>query len=97
MKSNVWKEISSLPVGETTLASFGGHLLAIGGYNSGNPTNDVYRYDSHTNSWHVISQMKKKRSLCLAVTLSEDQLIVVGGSTGIGRGDTDSVEILEDK
>ena len=97
-RSNVWKEISSLPVTESTLASFGGHLLAIGGYDdSGNPTTDVYRYDSHTDSWHVISQMKNKRSQCLAVTLPEDQLIVVGGQTEMFRGYTDSVEILEDK
>ena len=98
--SNVWKEISSLPVTLSTLASFGGHLLAIGGrYDSGNTTTDVYRYDSHTDSWHVISQMKNKRSQCLAVILPEDRLIVVGGYigwTGIG-GQTDSVEILEDK
>ena len=95
-RSNVWKEISSLPVTGSTLASFGGHLLAIGGNDSGNSTTDVYKYDSHTDSWHVISQMKNKRSLCLAVTLPEDQLIVVGGWTGIGIR-TDSVEILEDK
>ena len=94
-RSNVWKEISSLPVTLSTLASFGGHLLAIGGHVSLNLTTDVYRYDSHTDSWHVISQMKNKRSQCLAVTLPEDQLIIVGGLTGIG--DTDSVEILEDK
>ena len=89
-RSNVWKEISSLPVTDATLASFGGHLLAIGGYDSGSPITDVYRYDSHTDSWHVISQMKNKRSYCLAVTLPQDRLIVVGGWT-------DSVEILEDK
>ena len=89
-RSNVWKEISSLPVTRSTLASFGGHLLAIGGNDSGNPTTDVYRYDSHTDSWHVISQMKNKRSQCLAVTLSEDRLIVVGGWTRIGIS-TDSV------
>ena len=48
---NVWKEISSLPVGESTLASFNGQLLAIGGRdNSGNSATNVYRYDSHTNS-----------------------------------------------
>ena len=96
-RSNVWKEISSLPVTGSTLALFGGHLLAIGGRddNSVNPTTDVYRYDSHTDSWHAISQMKNKRSHCLAVTLPEDQFIVVGGWTD--EGDTDSVEILEDK
>ena len=103
-RSNVWKEISSLPVTDSTLASFGGHLLAIGGEDdSENPTTDVYRYDSHTNSWHVISQMKNKRSRCLAVTLPEDQLIIVGGLICNTEGlihltiPTDSVEILEDK
>ena len=100
-RSNVWKEISSLPVTDSTLASFGGHLLAIGGDDSWNPTTDVYRYDSHTDSWHVINRMKNKRSQCLAVTLPEDQLIIVGGKehNRIFRGHTytDSVEILEDK
>ena len=95
-RSNVWTEISSLPVTASTLASFDGHLLAIGGDDdSRNPTTDVYRYDSHIHSWHVISKMKNKRLRCFAVTLSEDRLIVVGGRTR--RGDTDSVEILEVK
>ena len=94
---NVWKEISSLPVIQSTLASFNGQLLAIGGRDdSWNTTTNVYRYDSHTNSWNVISQMKNKRSWCLAVTLHEDHLIVVGGCTQQdGYNETDSVEILE--
>ena len=97
-RSNIWKEMSSLPVIDSTLASFDGHLLAIGGrYDSLKPTTDVYRYDSHTDSWHVIGQMKNKRSQCFVITLPENKLIVVGGWTKIYGGDTDSVEILEDK
>ena len=93
---NVWKQISSLPVARSTLASFNGQLLAIGGWDdSCNRTTNVYRCDSHTNSWNVISQMKNKRSNCLAVTLHEDHLIVVGGYTQSGYLTTDSVEILE--
>ena len=93
---NVWKQISSLPVARSTLASFNGQLLAIGGRDdSRNSTANVYRYDSHTNSWNVISQMKNKRSLCLAVTLHEDHLIVVGGYTQSAYLTTDSVQILE--
>ena len=94
-RQNVWKEVSSLPVVGSTLASFNGHLLAIGGtHKSWNHISDVYRYDPHTDSWNVISQMKIKRSYCLAVTLPEDHLIVVGGCTqGINK--TDSVEILQ--
>ena len=96
-KSSVWKEISSLPVTGSTLASLGGHLLAIGGWDdSRSPTTDVYRYDSQTDSWHVTSQMKNKRSRCLAVTLPEDRLIVVGGRVE-GYLTTDSVEMLEEK
>ena len=94
-RQNVWKEVSSLPVVRSTLASFNGPLLAIGGEDDAeNATSDVYRYDPHTDSWNVISQMKNKRSDCLAVTLPEDHLIVVGGYT---QGDklTDSVEILQ--
>ena len=94
-RQNVWKEVSSLPVGRSTLASFNGRLLAIGGGDhSWNPTSDVYRYDPHTDSWNVVSQMKIKRSFCLAVTLLEDHLIVVGGLTQ-GANKTDSVEILQ--
>ena len=75
----MWKEISSLPVASSTLATLGGHLLAIGRWGDSGDTTDVYRYDSQTDSWYVTSQMKNKRSLCLAVTLPEDRLIVVGG------------------
>ena len=90
-----FKEIHSLPVTYATLASFGGHLLAIGGCDdTGNTTNDIYRYDSHTDSWNVISQMKNKRSHCFAVTLPHDRLLVVGG-TGILGALTDSAEIWE--
>ena len=92
---SVWKEISSLPVKYSTLASFSGDLLAIGGRDdSGSPTTDVYRYDFHTNSWSVVSQTKNKRSSTLVVTLPGDRLIVVGGYSRI-YGYTDSVEILE--
>ena len=96
---NVWREISSLPATLSTLVSFSGDLLAIGGKDgSGNPTSDVHRYDSHTDSWNVVSQMKKKRSQCFAVTLPGDRIIVVGGSSIVVRLDffgTDTVEILE--
>ena len=93
-RSKVWKEISSLPVSDPTLTSFSGHLLAIDGRDSsGKPTPDVYRYNSHTDSWHVISQMKNKRAKCFAVTLPKNRIIVVGGT--FSRA-INSVEILED-
>ena len=96
---NVWKKVSSLPVTWSTLVSFGGHLLAVGGDTDGDkPTSTVYRYDSHADSWTVASQMKKKRYYCLAAALGEDSLVVVGGwSPKLLRSDiqqTNSVELL---
>ena len=90
---NVWREMHSLPVVRTTLVSFCGHLLAIGGRDdSGKQTTDVYRYDSHADSWIVVSHMKRERSRCLAVSVSDDCLVVAGGYQG--NIETNSVEIL---
>ena len=80
---NVWKEIKSLPVTRSTVVSFGGYLLAIGGENDlGEPTSNVYRYDSHTDSWIVASEMKNSQTSCLVVVLPEGHLTVVGGICG---------------
>ena len=100
MCPGVWENTSSLPVTKSTLVPFRGHLLAIGGRDDAdNPTSDVYRYDSHTDSWTVASQTKNRRSLCVAVTFPGDLLMVVGGQT-VKRGPTSyiitrSVEILK--
>ena len=90
---NVWKRVSSLPVIESILVSFGGHLLAVGGSDDlYKPTSEVYSYNSTTDSWTLVTRMKKKKSRCLAVTLPDEQLIVVGG---LGYVPTQSVEILQ--
>ena len=79
-KPGVWQEIKNLPVTRSTLTTLGGHLLAIGGRSdSHGPTADVHCYDHQTNSWHVVSKMKNKRSQPLSAVLPEDQPLVVGG------------------
>ena len=89
---NVWKEICSTPVGQSTLVSFGGSILAIGGRDeSDKSTSKVYRYDSHKDSWTVASWMKSRQSYCVAVTLPMGDLIVVGGYTS-GYDNMKSVE-----
>ena len=76
----IWQELLSLPVTRSNLVSFSGDLLAIGGWDgSGSPTSDVYRYDLHTDSWSVVSQMKNNGSYCFTVSLPGDRIIVVGG------------------
>ena len=78
-KTGVWRHVRDLPVTKSTLITLGGHLLAIGGEDSGRDTADVHCYDTHTDSWQVVSKMKNKRCYCLAAVLPEDCLLVVGG------------------
>ena len=95
-KTGVWKEVCSLPVTHTTLATLGGHLLAIGGnYDRQNVTADVRRYDPRTDSWNVVNQMKNKRNRCLAAVLPGDRLIVVGGYVRGFTCPTDNAEMIE--
>ena len=92
-KTRVWHHVRDLPVTKSTLITLGGHLLAIGGRDdSGRDTADVHCYDTHTDSWQVVSKMKNKRHLCLAAVLPEDCLLVVGGYCDYFKS-TDSVEI----
>ena len=91
-KTGVWRNAQDLPVTRPTLITLGGHLLAIGGVNaSGRDTADVHCYNSHTDSWQVVSKMKNKHHFCLAAVLPEDCLLVVGGKCDYKS--TDSVEI----
>ena len=80
-KTGVWRHARDLPVTKSTLITLGGHLLAICGKDdSRRYTADVHCYDTHTDSWQVVSNMKHKRRLCLAAVLPEDCVLVVGGS-----------------
>ena len=91
----VWKEVAPLPVALSSLVTFQGHLLAVGGYgDADSSTSDVRQYDAATNSWSVISQMRVKRYRSLAVVLPNNtsSLMVCGGYTP-GGGVTTSVEI----
>ena len=77
---NIWREISNLSVKGSTLASFGGDLLAIGGFDESlTTTSNVFKYDSNTDTWKITSEMSEKRYHCLAVTLPGEILVVVGG------------------
>ena len=79
----VWKEVAPLPVTFSSLVTFQGHLLAVGGLGVAGDTSEVRQYDAATNSWSVISQMRVKRRLSLAVVLPNNtsSLMVCGGYT----------------
>ena len=87
----IWRPIADLPVEHSTLVTLNGQLLAVGGQDYRNKTNNVYSYNRETNSWEVISQMPTPRYQCLVAVLPHNELMVVGGWTT--TGDTDKIEI----
>ena len=94
---NVWKQVYSLPVKQSTLVSCGEDLLAVGGSDDSNrPTYNVYRYDPQTNRWVAHSQMKIKKYLSLSACLPNNSVIVVGGITDEKNGrETNCVELFQ--
>ena len=90
----VWKEVAPLPVVLSSLVTFQGQLLAVGGRSTerdADSTSDVMQYHITTNAWKVISQMKMKRYRSFAAVLPNNALMVCGGLTPDGR--TASVEV----
>ena len=86
-KAGVWRQMQDLPVAGSTLVTFGSHLLAIGGEANARGTAPVHCYNTHADSWHVVSEMQSTRYRCLAAVIPGERLFVVGG------WDKDSVEI----
>ena len=89
-RRSVWNEISPLPVNLSSLVTFQGQLLVVGG-TSAEPNAKVRQYDDSTDSWKVIGHMKVKLRNCLAAVLPNNALIVCGGYTPNGL--TATVEV----
>ena len=92
-RTTVWNRIANIPVADSTCASFGGKLLAVGGTQDSKdkPTSAIHMYSSSTNSWEIIGHMPTPRYWCYVAALCDDQLVVAGGMTD--KGVTDTVEI----
>ena len=76
----VWDTITNFPVKDSTCVTLNRQLLAVGGRDSHNKdTNNIYSYDTQTNSWEIISQMPTPRHNCLVTVLPGNKLMVVGG------------------
>ena len=82
----VWEVTADLPVTQSTGVTLNGQLLAVGGYDSRKQntlqnefTNNIYSYNTKTNSWEVISHMPTPRHSCLVTVLPDNKLMVVGG------------------
>ena len=90
--SKVWHNIPGLPVRLSTCVTVQGKVLAIGGIDKQNKTStSIYELNTDNNKWSHKSDMKIARSLCLATSLPDNNILVVGGLTDIIL--TDETEI----
>lgn len=75
----VWHETGSLPVTHTTLVTFHGHLLAIGGQNTDRKcVANVYKYNDENNSWEEFGFLNVPRCRCLAGVV-QGRILCIGG------------------
>ncbi len=76
----LWKQIDDLPYFKTCLTSVESYLFAVGGKDElEQPTSAVYVYNSPSKKWQKVSEMKYARSSCYAVSLPNNEIMVVGG------------------
>ena len=73
-----WKPLPPLPVTGSTAATLCGQLVLIGGSQVGwPPVNSIHQLVE--GQWVEIGSMTRGRSRCLAVSLSPDRILIVGG------------------
>ena len=80
-----WKPLPLLPVYNSTAATLCGQLVLIGGWQVWSLVNSIHQLVE--GQWVKIGSMTSGRQLCLAVSLSPDRIMIVGG-----EGGDDSVE-----
>ena len=90
----VWKYLVENQLIHSTGVAVNGHLLAVGGVALNHiNTNRILRYNDCNNIWDPIGVMSMDRSLCYAVALSNNEIMVAGGKTSIPLTKTNLVEI----
>ena len=82
--SSVWTRRANIPVQYAPgLVAVQEELLSIGGKdNKDVPTGAVYQFNPTGESWNLIGWMPTPRSHALAVALSNNEVVVVGGVYG---------------
>ena len=77
---SLWNTTAAIGVTDSTCVTLSGHLLAVGRRDAdGKATNNIYSYNTKTNSWEVISHLPTARYRCLVGVLPGNILMVVGG------------------
>ena len=72
-----WKPLPPLPVEESTAATLCGQLILIGGSQGRSRVNSIHQLVE--GQWVEIGSMTSGRQWCLAVSLSPDRILIVGG------------------
>ncbi len=75
--STIWEKITSLPVSHSSLVTVNDHLLAVGGEEANDRTNNIYQYVN--TSWTVVGHMTSPRLAPTTAVLPGNKLMVVGG------------------
>lgn len=84
--TDVWRRLANVPVNNSTLTTWCGQLIAVGGENIDlEPVDTIHLYNPSVDSWHIIGHMPTARSNCLVATLPGDTLVVIGGVTREGN------------
>ena len=52
-------------------------------------SNNIYLYNTETNSWEVISHMPTPRCWCLVAVFPDNELMVVGGENSSGYSEVE--------
>jgi serine/threonine protein kinase len=92
--SLVWKYLTDSKLFHSTGVAINGHLLAIGGVGSNNKsTTYMFHYNCSNSLWEQIGLMNVARSLCFAVSLPNNEIMVVGGNTSNPATITNLAEI----
>jgi len=87
-----WSPLPRLPVLNSTAATLCGKLVSIGGTQVGLSESSILQVMGE--QWVRVGTMSTGRHLCLAISVSPDELVVVGGcySSIDFNSDLDSVE-----
>lgn len=90
-----WQRTKDVPSAFSSIVSFDGRLLAIGGKSSQNPptytVSNVWEFVQGSGTWKAASRMNIGRWTAIVAPLSRDRLIVVGGQANWKK--LNSVEI----
>ena len=76
-----WKPLPPLPVKHSTAATLCGQLVLIGGMQGRSLVNSIHQLVE--GQWVEIGSMTSGRCWCLAVSLSPDRILIVGGVGGV--------------